>query len=233
MALYISMIVRNEADRHLEKTLRCARDVLDLVPGLLVVTDDCSDDATVEMCLAHGAAVHQNLRPTFCLSESAARQANYDFVSGFARNGDWILALDGDETISSPHDLVQVMEYSPYPVIGLPLLEFWEPTQYRVDGFWVGTHATRLYKWEPFGVFQDQEMGGGSEPLYVKEHVQDGQWLRQDQVELHHWGYLRPEERPLKRAFYEAKLNNGHNNDHVASITSKPTLRNYPGDLRY
>lgn len=225
--LWVSMIVRNEADRHLQRTLDCWGEIAGELDARLVVTDDASTDGTVEMCLEAGAEVQLSPEPLFWRHEGFARQRHYDFSTRDAQDGDWVLALDADETISDPAllpPLINVAEQAGTNAVGLPLLEFWTETQYRTDGLWIGTRTTRLYRWQPGGQIRNVEMGCGSEPTYV--HT--GSVLQQDQVQLHHWGYLREADRVRKHAAYSQRLGgHGHNNTHVDSIITSPTLASY------
>lgn len=234
--IVVSMLVRNEASRHLGRTLACARDVISK-DGFIVVTDDASDDNTVDLCESYGAIVQGTDSPSYWLHEGRARQRNYDFMSQYCEPGDWVLSLDGDETLNDPHQVlreVKKAQEAGKKAVGLKLLEFWEPTMYRVDGFWLGTHATRLYEYQRGGVFADKDLGGGSEPMYVQKLAGEGKWLKTDDLELHHWGYVREEERAAKQERYLNRLGgHGHNNAHILSITEPPSLVEYPGRLIY
>lgn len=223
MTLRVSMIVRNEAHRHLERALTCIKEM----GATAYITDDASEDETAQMCQDYGAAVRINERPLFWEHEGKARQAHLEWVDQFCGEGDWILALDADETLSEPtaiDDVIRSAEKLQDRAIGLHLYEFWTETEYRIDGYWFGTITPRLYKWQPGGHIADKPMGCGSEPTYVRSF----RVFNQDRCNLLHWGYLRPEDRVRKHAAYSARLGgHGHDNSHVNSIITEPMLRTY------
>lgn len=221
----VSMIVRNEADRYLRAALECARIVAETTGGHIRVVDDASDDETVTICQEYGAVILTTHEPQWSKHEGLARQRLYRFTSSVCVPGDWVLALDADETISVPEDVGAVVERAvadDCAAVSLPLYEFWTPTQYRVDGFWFGTNTPRLYAWRPGGTIADRPMACGSVPTYVKS----APTFDQDDVRLLHWGYLREEDRARKHAFYAGR--DGHGARHIASIMAPhPRLREY------
>ena len=224
MTLRVSMIVRNEAHRHLLKTMDCIMDL----GAYAYVTDDASDDDTAGICQDYGATVRINERPKFWEHEGKARQEHLEWMDQFCQEGDWVLALDADETISTPEDLENVIssaEKMRDTAVTLPLYEFWTDVDYRIDGAWFGTQTPRLYKWQPGGQINDLPMGCGSEPTYVRS----ARFFRQNRCHLLHWGYVREEDRIRKHAAYTSRLGgHGHNTTHVESIIKEPDLRPYP-----
>lgn len=223
MTLRVSMLVRNEVDRHLTKTLDCITEM----GAHAYITDDASEDATADLCSQYGAVMRMNECSMFWEHEGKARQAHLEWLDQFCVPGDWILALDADETISDPADLMNVVHQADMlgdGAISLRLYEFWTETQYRTDGYWFGTKTPRLYKWQSGGMIADKPMGCGSEPTYVQEVRK----FQQDRCHLLHWGYVRPEDRIRKHSAYSARLGgHGHDNTHVNSIITEPMLRTY------
>lgn len=220
--IYVSIIARNEADRHLERTLACAREI-----GPIRVTDDASTDRTVELCKDYGAVVQETDTPLFWGHEGRARQRHYDFSTAECKYGDWVLSLDADETVNHPNAVRAAVDAAEKLSAGhvlLPLYEFWTPTQYRVDGYWFGTKACRLYRWQPGGWINDRDMGCGSEPTYVPSSPP----FNQEVLHLLHWGYVRDQDRARKHEAYTSRLGgHGHNMDHVNSIVTEPMLADY------
>lgn len=228
--LWVSMIVRNEADRHLERALKCWQEIEQHIDARLKVTDDASTDGTVDMCIEYGAEVLTTPEPLFWKHEGQARQRHYEFTTEKAAEGDWVLSIDADETISNPHllrEFIGLAERQKFGAIALPLLEFWTPTEYRVDGFWFGMRTPRLYRWQPGGQIRPKEMGCGSEPTYVHSVSV----LPQERIELLHWGYIREVDRVRKHAAYSERLGgHGHSSNHVESIITTPTLATYQAE---
>lgn len=219
----VSMIVRNEADRHLIRSLECCK----AMGAPVYVTDDASDDDTVEILEAYDCVIQRTGQPLWWTHEGKARMRHLVWMERFLTPGDWVLALDADETINDPDQIGFVVSAAKKlgdEAIALPLYEFWTETEYRTDGFWFGTNAPVLYAWKPNGAIRDVPMGCGREPTYV----QNSKIFRQKDLHLLHWGYLRPEDRVRKHAAYSSRLNgHGHNNDHVNSIITTPTLATY------
>lgn len=231
VSVHVSMIVRNEADRHLAQTLLNALEIVRHSGGLILATDDCSTDDTLRLLQDAGAHTQASDEPLFWQHEGRARQRHQEWVDLHCSPGDWVLALDADETINKPelvYDLTERARAGGKQVIGLPLYEFWTPTEYRVDGFWFGTRATRLYQWQQGGQIADASMACGAEPTYVRSAALVHGAYQQDEIHLLHWGYLREQDRLRKWEAYTKRLGgHGHNNDHVASIVTSPSLRQY------
>ena len=96
-ALSVCLIVKNEA-RHLDRCLTSVREFADEI----IVVDTGSADATVDIARAHGARVcHFEWQDDFSLAKNfSIEQAT----------GDWILSLDGDESISPrDHDAIRAV----------------------------------------------------------------------------------------------------------------------------
>ena len=93
--LSVCLIVKNEA-RHLDRCLTSVRGLADEI----VVVDTGSTDATVDIARAHGARVcHFEWQDDFSLAK------NFSIAQA---TGDWILSLDGDESISRrDHDAIR------------------------------------------------------------------------------------------------------------------------------
>lgn len=223
------MIVRNEADRYLHKALDSAfRAVGAWGGGRVRVVDDCSDDNTANICRQSGADVLVLKEPTFWRHEGEARNRAYRWAYEKLLDEncwDWILVLDGDETLSHPErlkDIAQASHRYGQSAAELPLYEFWTPHSYRTDGLWWGRYAKRLFQYRKGGRIPLVEFGGSNVPSYVdRAH-------RTDECHLLHWGYALAQDRKRKHAAYIARSNgHGHRDEHIASITSKPTLKRY------
>jgi glycosyltransferase involved in cell wall biosynthesis/tetratricopeptide (TPR) repeat protein len=85
--LSVCLIVKNEA-RHLDRCLASVRGLADEI----VVVDTGSTDSTVDIARAHGARVHH-----FAWQDDFSLAKNFSIEQA---TGDWILSLDGDESIA-------------------------------------------------------------------------------------------------------------------------------------
>lgn len=227
--LAVAMVVRNEADRHLRRTLAC---VSQIAPELFFVTDDFSEDGTASLCMGVTAEQTVIRRPQgarFLEHEGQFRQEHLDELGKFLSYGDWVLHLDADETINHPEalrDLVSWCMRRDLLAADLPLYEFWSETEYRTDGYWFGSSAPRLFAWLPGQAkIADKEMGCGSVPTYVEEARSQGRVMRQNQMRLLHWGYVNPDDRVAKWQRYKDRP--GHSVSHVNSIVSPARVRTY------
>lgn len=242
--VHVAMIMRNEKDRHLARSLSCAADVADAMGGGVFVTDDCSDDGTAQDVLRWASdfdhvEIRANERPIFMENEGRARQVHLDWVGEHVDEGDWVLSLDADETVNSVDALRGAVNdaWGRDLAVLVPLYEFWleDPPLYRVDGFWFGTLSTRLFRWKDGGAIRDKEFGCGSEPTYVADAVRAGNVHRQKELHLLHWGYVNPRDRLIKHDRYSKRRGgHGHHSKHIRSIIdANPTLRPYEGDIKW
>lgn len=236
MTVHVAMIVRNEMGRHLRRAVECAVEVAALNGGKFIATDDCSDDGSDEFLREHTKHVQRFDEPRFMRHEGFARQSHYDWISMHVQPGDWVLSLDADETVNRRGlvgERVRDAERSGSRAVLMPLYEFWQedPPMYRADGYWFGTLASRLYRFEGGGKIAEREFGCGSEPTYVVQHVRAGRALRQGDLHLLHWGYTMTRDRIEKYERYSTRSGgHGHNDKHVKSIIDpNPTLVEYLG----
>jgi glycosyltransferase involved in cell wall biosynthesis len=226
------MMVRNEMGRYLSKSLASGQAVAEAGGGYLIVTDDHSTDATRDVVRRYTSLLQETDEPLFWKHEGQARQRHLDYAANWIKDGDWVLSLDADETINKPELVAEIVKQA-NPIddaVGIPLYEFWTPTQYRVDGWWFGTMSSRLFRYRTGGKMADKQMASGSEPTYVADSVFAGRWVKQTDVHLLHWGYLNPVDRERKYLAYSKRLGgHGHHSMHVDSIIKQPQLREYRG----
>lgn len=230
MTLWISTVVRNEADRHLTRML----DNAVAMGAKVLATDDNSEDSTAEILCDYGATVRLNDTIPFWEHEGLFRQDHLTWTDQYMQEGDWILALDADETLSSPGDVHQIIDNAEHVgqrAIKFPLYEFWTETQYRTDGYWFGMESPILYRWKPGGVVRNVPMGCGREPTYVTQ-LSPGDCYRaasgSPRCDWQHWGYVREADRVRKHKLYtERNGGHGHNSIHVNSIITTPELQTY------
>jgi glycosyltransferase involved in cell wall biosynthesis len=220
------LVARNEADRYLDAVLAALRvDAIHLY-------DDGSTDDTVAIAQARGAVVSSRRLevPAFMEDEGAFRQAAWhamvDAIQPSA--GDWVLTLDCDELVVAKGEPAWAMEAAVLTAleagavgVRLPIPEIWElggkPRQ-RLDGFWAGLSAPRLFAYRPGGRFRSG-LACGSVPTYVT-----GGYISPDNcgLTIAHLGYADAEDRLQKYRRYAGLP--CHNPSHISSICAPPRL---------
>lgn len=222
MKIFSYMIVKNEADRYLERSLTSLQSQVD---GLFVL-DDGSADGTAEILDHMKIPYRFNNRESFLEDESKCRQNAWLCMEKelLPRLGDWILTLDADEILRSRRplkEIVRLSERDNHDGLILPVREMWQEDQMRIDGFWGTVTALRLAQWRPNGTFKAEQMGGGSLPTYVSNRG-----FTSD-AEILHYGYTKVEDRTTKHDRYKSKPGR-HNKKHIDSILSQPMLAELP-----
>lgn len=231
-----SLVVRDEADRYLERCLRHNMQFCDLT----VVFDDRSTDDSVEIAYGLGCevGVRDEDTPSFLEHEGRFRQAAWDFLSEHAKDGDWVFSFDADEFLVSadhgsvPHRLRKAVQRASHLGLGGIRLEIPEVfaltnsgvPMVRKDGFWRSIHGVRVFQWQPGGRFLDRPMASGSAPLYVEA---DGISRETFGLSLLHYGYLEFEDRLEKYDRYSRR--EGHSSRHIESIMTEPKLEPWSG----
>lgn len=226
------MVVRNEADRYLEKVLRWHRPFLD---ELLVYDEGSTDDSDV-IAQDCGAFVtwRPHTVPSFRESETAVRQDAWNQLGALftMTANDWVLSIDADEfflagdTRASALEALQILTDVPDEIgaYSFNVDEVFDQRHgqlmARHDGFWGGITADRMVRWHSAARFRvRQGMGCGSIPLgtcSVPRKVSPGV------ARIVHLGYLRPEDRQTKYERYSNDV--GHSSRHVESILQTPQL---------
>jgi hypothetical protein len=226
---------RNEADRYLSRMLEQTAAVVDAHFFL----DDQSSDSTIDVASRWcRTVVRPRGVPSFLEHEGQFRQFAYDRFVEFLNPsvGDWVLAIDCDEMLVSdvdPHEIRAGLDQAialagQMNAIVMPVLECFgfdnDGTPLcRTDGYWGGIKGTRLYRWQPGGVFANKRMGSGSEPTYA---VRPPQSTNNNGVSIMHFGYADPADVQAKYARYNG-TEHGHNDRHIQSIIAKPTLERW------
>jgi glycosyltransferase involved in cell wall biosynthesis len=132
--IIVATPMRNEKGRFLEQWLRPVCSLADVV----LILDDGSTDGTPEICQEHAANVVV-VRAKHSPSEGARRTHLWELISRHATPGDWVLFLDADEIPSE--GLVKAADKlrslpSSIELMKVPLLEMWNESEWRADGFW-------------------------------------------------------------------------------------------------
>lgn len=201
----LAMLVRDEAERYLDRVLRRAAPMVDSV----VVLDDGSTDGTpdlVSALLGQLDVEHRLVRVTGSLfdQEWTLRQSLWQLA--IASRPDWVLCLDADELLDGElrRDALRPwVDQGQFDVVGFPLFDLWDDEEhYRDDGLWTAHRRS----W----------------PLLVRRDPNDSDaWARQPQhcgrfpldvavrrrvlpadLRVLHLGWLSPEDRRRKAERY-------------------------------
>jgi len=236
MAIFGSIVIKNEADRYLEACLRHMVPFLDEV----FVWDDQSDDESVAVASEYGkVVVRPDDVPSWLEHEGQFRHAAWKQFEQtiLPDDGDWILSFDADEFLvcTEPDfsDVRQKLEQATayadkHGKVGvvLPFPEIFgtkkrDTLLMRTDGLWDTIRGPRLFRYQQNAEWSNKAMGCGSEPTYVSRGHVSTQNL---ELTMLHLGYADPKDHEEKHARYTELFDHGHNNKHIQSIITQPTL---------
>ncbi|EIT86400.1 hypothetical protein A374_05531 [Fictibacillus macauensis ZFHKF-1] len=140
--LLLSMIVKNEENRYLERVLTEYKTICDHI----VIIDDGSTDRTIACCLdvlRHTS--HQIIRNNTSLftNEVALRKQQWEVATSF--NPEWILTMDADERFETSfyHQIRHYTRCSEVDAFYFRMYDMWSATHYREDQYW---SAHKIYR---------------------------------------------------------------------------------------
>jgi len=210
------MVGKNESNRFLEPVLQRLSTQVDKI----IFTDDCSDDNTAEIASKY-AEVFKTDKTLFTENEGNLRSNAWRNLEKFAKEGDWVVAIDCDEMLYQDRDLdlKHVLDQSPYDVVNVRFYHMWNETQYRVDKLWAPNNSSRIFRYRDHGTFFDKKLACGSEPTYVVEWVRQRNYFLHSGLIMQHLGYARDEDKVSKYNRY-ISIDKGefHNLQHIESI---------------
>jgi len=199
----LAMLVRNEADRYLEKVLQHAAAYIDSA----VILDDASEDNTVEVCKKAldgiSLTLVSNKKPCFH-NEVVLRKQLWELAVN--TNPDWILILDADEVFEdrAPGVLRLLARRPGVYYYSFRLYDMWDEHRYREDAYW------NAHKW--YRPFMVRYVPGfnyvwKNTPLHCGRFPQNIAELKGETSELRikHLGWMKPEDR-LKKYYRYKKL---------------------------
>lgn len=131
----LSMVVRNEADKHLIQVLSRHRDYIDEA----VIINDGSTDHTVEIChdLLQAIPLHivHNDMSQFTNEVTLRKQQWQETIQ---RNPEWILNMDADEVFEEgfAEGIRELLLGERGDVCCFRLYDMWSDTHYREDSYW-------------------------------------------------------------------------------------------------
>lgn len=169
--LIANMVVRNEADNYLEQVLTRLQDQVDLI----CVTDDCSDDNTLELVKSFPKVrAQQTARPIFRENEGQLREYSWQWLEQHVQDADtWVLAIDADEELYEVINPVRnLIQTDSLEVINVMFFHMWNETQFRIDGGWRPHGSTRLFRYHPGGHFAQRKLACFTPETLVR--VRDG-----------------------------------------------------------
>lgn len=229
--LIANMVVRNEGDQYLDAVLKRLTKQVDQI----FVTDDCSDDNTVEIAEDYGAIVQRMPEPTFAVHEGRLRQASWDHLEKHVNTSEntWVLAIDADEMLyETKYPIRDMIERHEFDVIAIEFYHMWNEHQYRVDKAWRPNISSRLFRYFPNGQFMNKQLACGSEPSYVMDLITRGRFFVQSGLQMKHLSYVTEEGKRNKYTRY-TKIDGGafHANAHIESIMDpNPVLMDWTLD---
>lgn len=170
-----AVLARNEAgpDRYLERVL----DNLALFTDGVVVLDDNSTDATIDICKAHSIVleVHSTANRDGWWggdskqSEAPARALLWNIACKHAGSDGWILIADADHELVgiTPAEVRMLLRATWADAWALPLWDCWNSdATMRVDGFWQAHHHPRAWLFRALsGPFNARNVHTGHAPL--------------------------------------------------------------------
>jgi len=128
------MIVRNEADRYLNRCLQSLTELADEI----IILDDASSDNTREICRGfHQVKLYCRENSLFLQDEALLRWELWEHTA--ASNPQWILAIDADEFLEKKavRELPYLLKQNYFSALGFRLFDCWAGEEYyRMDGLW-------------------------------------------------------------------------------------------------
>ena len=218
----LSMIVRNEADRYLEKVLTATKgSITDAV-----IIDDGSDDRTLQVCceLLQGIPfkIVHNDKSKFH-NEIDLRKQQWEETVG--TNPDWILTLDADEVFETDLNSLDLNN----PAIDayyFRLFDMWNDHHYRYDQYWQAhlNYRPFLIRYKPELEYKWKETPQhcGRLPTTVSSFS-----YKCSDIRLKHYGWAKEEDRKMKYERYrrldpDSKF--GWHEQYVSILNQTPNL---------
>ena len=198
----VSMVMRNEAGRYLERVVRQAARLAD---AFVVVDDASSDDSVAVVRRAVGDRPLHLVRNAQSAFDNELVLRQQQWLETLATGPDWIHFCDADELLepAAVEALPALLSDPMGEVVALRLFDFWSPTHYREDH-----HFAAHLTYRPFLL----RYQGGTEyrwrvtPLHCGRmpRVMEGSRVAFSDIRVQHLGWADPADRILKQQRYLA-----------------------------
>lgn len=133
--LTLSMIVKNESERYLERALLAHREWIDAA----VIIDDGSTDDTPNLCkrLLDGIPLKLITNPLSQFSNEVVLRKQ-QWQETIQTDPDWVLNLDADEVMGKEfgQQVNDLLDSCKQDAIYFRLYDMWDDTHYREDMYW-------------------------------------------------------------------------------------------------
>ncbi len=194
-----TLLVRNEADRYLERVLINAGQYCDHI----IAIDDGSDDATPEILDYYGVEIlsHRAHQSFWGHNETSPRKMLWDAACAHAPDG-WIYVFDAD------HELVEITVPDMKLMCRADIVDSWafrlwdcwdSPDSMRADSFWQAHLFPRPW------LFKALAGTWGIEKGIHSGHAPGRNWITAEAPgAIRHLGYIEAEHRALKHEKYLA-----------------------------
>lgn len=223
------MLVKNESNRYLVDVLM----QLKLLCDRIVISDDKSDDDTVEICRKFTKEVYINDESLWGVDEKKARQKLWDLTIKNAKHGDFIICLDADEMFDDKHiDYIKYLLNTVQGVdgIGFRLFDMWNDTHYRFDRYW----QANLHYWcmcirydDRNYIWHDKKLHCGRFPANASQR------MLPTLIPIKHMGWSKKEDRIKKYNRYMYIDPNGKNGileQYKSILDENPNLIKFGGE---
>lgn len=147
--LVTALLVKNEADKYLERVLTRCLEFSDHV----LVLDDGSTDGSERIAWRLGCEVRQRAETGMWGNEAPARAELWDWGAEVAGDG-WLLICDADMILrGNPRPLTLSTQHNAW---AFPLYDLWDDEKsFRCDGFWQGHRHPRAWLFKPSALGYD------------------------------------------------------------------------------
>lgn len=222
------MLVRNEQGRYLEKVLEQYRKVC----RQLIVLDDASTDDTAQICTDYGAEVYKSLTSWWGTDELLLRRFLWGEAQDAAKEDEWILCLDADETLTNIDRLPEAIRQAENigaDGLAFRLYDMWDAEHYREDEYWTAHNRewVMCVRYDPNKryVWRETPLHCGRFPLNAADNP-----VLVEGIKIQHWGWSREADRIKKYERYMEADPNGNSGSlaqYRSILDASPILRRF------